>query len=276
MLNSMLRSHKDMNVLLPFGNQMWQWKTHHSFRLSHLNVPVMEGFPATMTPDSHGVLLRTWWWHTQMPGASQIPVASWPPTLENLWIPFTVPSPIGMAYRNGVSEWWSMEFDDKSLLRMVIFFFFCFVAMLYNNYIYVINQANLVNCSIFVHLCSTASLLSSKRNMNAWSPPWIWMWHGTSRNLKQDQIFDNSIGTSCPRPQKKLGCVRFSGPTGLHRLIFVSMVHRCAWLRLVCSAFHRSGGGAGRCGAAWRHGSPAQARTGWRYWNNTYETAAEN
>ena len=135
MLNSMLRSHKDMNVLLPFGNQMWQWKTHHSFRLSHLNVPVMEGFPATMTPDSHGVLLRTWWWHTQMPGASQIPVASWPPTLENLWIPFTVPSPIGMAYRNGVSEWWSMEFDDKSLLRMVIFFFF--VAMLYN-YIYML------------------------------------------------------------------------------------------------------------------------------------------
>jgi hypothetical protein len=59
--------------------------------------------------------------------------------------------------------------------------------------------------------------------------------------------------------------VIFSGPMGLHikiikthqlhRLVFVSMVHRCAWLRLVCSAFHRSGGGAGRCGAAWRHGS---------------------
>lgn len=39
------------------------------------------------------------------------------------------------------------------------------------------------------------------------------------------------------------------------------MVHPCAWLRLVCSAFHRSGGGAGRCGAAWRHGSPARTRT---------------
>ena len=88
----MLRSHKDMNVLLPFGsfgNHMWQWKTHKTedVMMAH--------------PDAWG-----------FPDTSRV-VAANPGEPVN-------PFHGAQSDRNGVSEGridrWPMEFDDKPMV----------------------------------------------------------------------------------------------------------------------------------------------------------------